>query len=77
MDDLLGFKGKHGVEHFGHVFRLNTKSVTLKIAEGRWRVAYFLLYRVLDGQCDQDSELLIEGECTDQCSEAVQGSLLE
>ncbi|WP_448215228.1 hypothetical protein [Endozoicomonas sp. 2B-B] len=77
VGDLLGFKDKRGEEHFGHVLRLNTKSVTLRVAEGRWRVAYSLLYRVLDGQGDQEGELLIDGERADQCSETVQGSLLE
>lgn len=73
----MGFKDKHGEERFGHVIRLNTKSVTLQVAERRWRVAYSLLYRVLDGQGDQEEELLIDGERPDQYNEAVQGSLLE
>ncbi|WP_257284018.1 hypothetical protein [Endozoicomonas sp. SESOKO1] len=78
VGDLLGFKDKQGEEHFGHVLRLNTKSVTLKVEEeGQWRVAYSLLYRVLDGQGEQEGELLIDDERADQRSETVQGSLLE
>ncbi|WP_257275396.1 hypothetical protein [Endozoicomonas sp. SESOKO4] len=77
VGDLLGFKDKHREERFGHVIRLNTKSVTLQVAERRWRVAYSLLYRVLDGQGNQEEELLIDGERPDQYNEAVQGSLLE
>ena len=77
VGDLLGFKDKHGEEHFGHVLRLNTKSVTLQVAQGQWRVGYSLLYRVLDGQGDRDGELLIDGERSDPWREADQGSLLE
>lgn len=77
VGDLLGFKDKHGEEHFGHVLRLNTKSVSLQVAERQWWVAYSLLYRVLDGQGDQEGELLIDGERADQSGDAVQGSLLE
>ena len=62
VGDLLGFKDKRGEEHFGHVLRLNTKSVTLRVAQGQWRVAYSLLYRVLDGQAEQDKELLVDAE---------------
>ncbi|MFK0572858.1 hypothetical protein [Endozoicomonas sp.] len=63
VGDLLGFKDKHGIEHSGNVIRLNSKSVTLRVGDsGQWRVAYSLLYRVLEGQGDQEGELLIEGQ---------------
>ncbi len=78
VGDVLGFKDKHGLEHFGHVLRLNSKSVTLKVEEeGQWRVAYSLLYRVLDGQGDQEGGFLIEGERAGQHGQLIQGSLIE
>ncbi|WP_299735011.1 hypothetical protein [uncultured Endozoicomonas sp.] len=77
VGDVLGFKDKHGREHFGHVLRLNTQTVTLKVEEVQWRVGYMFLYRVLEGQGDQEGELLIEGERAEQHDEVNQGTLLE
>ncbi|MFK0572230.1 hypothetical protein [Endozoicomonas sp.] len=77
VGDLLGFKDKHGIEHFGPVLRLNTKSVTLRVETGQWRVAYLLLYRVLEGQGDQEGELMIDGPVGHDSDEVIQGMLLD
>ena len=48
VGDWVGFVDKHGVEHAGHVEKLNPKTASLRCPDGRWRVAYSLLFRVLD-----------------------------
>ena len=48
VGDWVGFVDKHGQEHAGQVHKLNPKTASLHCPEGRWRVAYGLLFRVLD-----------------------------
>ena len=48
VGDWVGFVDKHGVEHAGEVEKLNPKTASLRCPDGRWRVAYSLLFRVLD-----------------------------
>lgn len=48
VGDWVGFVDKDGREHTGQVRKLNPKTASLDCAEGKWRVAYALLFRVLD-----------------------------
>lgn len=65
VGDRVGFLDKQNQERYGTVTRLNPKTVTLRCeaTDGRaeqWRVAYSLLFRVLDGECEQRQEGVIE-----------------
>ena len=44
----LGFVDRDGLERSGIVLRLNDKTVTLKVGQQQWRVAYQLLHHVVD-----------------------------
>lgn len=50
VGDTVGFN-RDGEEIIGRVMRLNQKTVTLRTSpQQRWRVAYSLLYPVIDGE---------------------------
>ena len=48
VGDGVGFIDKQGVEWAGAVQKLNPKTASIQCKNGRWRVAYELLFRVLD-----------------------------
>ena len=48
IGDTVGFRSRDGHEIYGKIIRLNPKTVTLKTAQGEWRVAYALLFPVVD-----------------------------
>lgn len=53
VGDWVGFVDKHGIEHAGQIHKLNPKTASLHCPDGRWRVAYGLLFRVLDPGIDE------------------------
>lgn len=55
----VGFNNKEGEVIVGRILGLNQKTVSLITAQGgRWRVAYQLLYTILDGQKNDNNELI-------------------
>jgi len=48
VGDQVGFIDRKGRDRFGQVIRLNQKTVTLDCDDSTWRVAYELLFPVLD-----------------------------
>ena len=48
IGDTVGFRSREGHEIYGEIIRLNQKTVTLKTVQGEWRVAYGLLFPVVD-----------------------------
>lgn len=48
VGDWVGFADKHGYEHCGQVEKLNPKTASVQCPNGRWRVSYKFLFRVLD-----------------------------
>jgi hypothetical protein len=51
VGDRVGFEARAGDLLYGEVIRLNRKTVTLEVeGEGQWRVAYSLLFPVIEGQ---------------------------
>ncbi len=78
VGDLIGFYDRQQQEQYGEVVRLNQKTVTIHTKFGtKWRVAYSLLFKVVDGDGEQvDDSTLIEGVVApDLTQEPVQGSL--
>lgn len=60
VGDRVGFEARAGDILYGEVIRLNRKTVTLEVdGEGQWRVAYSLLFPVIEGQ--EVRPKLIEG----------------
>ena len=50
IGDRVGFETREGEILYGAVIRLNRKTVTLAVdGEGQWRVAYSLLFPVIEG----------------------------
>jgi hypothetical protein len=49
VGDQVGFRDRQNREKYGRVHDLNQKTVTILTSDGeRWRVAYALLFKVLD-----------------------------
>jgi 16S rRNA U1498 N3-methylase RsmE len=48
VGDTVGFCDRDGRERYGQVTRLNQKTVTLDCGGQKWRVAYSLLFSVID-----------------------------
>lgn len=48
IGDIVGFRSREGHEVYGEVIRLNPKTVTVETEHGNWRVAYSLLFPVID-----------------------------
>jgi hypothetical protein len=60
VGDRVGFEAREGEILYGEVIRLNRKTVTVVVdGEGQWRVAYSLLFPVIEGQ--EARPKLIEG----------------
>lgn len=56
--DRVGFKDKQQNEIYGEVIRLNQKTATIVVdSSHQWRVAYSLLFPVLDGERIEESTL--------------------
>ena len=56
IGDRVGFRDRNGREHAGVVKRLNQKTVTIDTQLGSWRVAYPLLYKVIEHEGDSEIE---------------------
>ncbi|MBF0370574.1 MAG: hypothetical protein HQL52_14065 [Magnetococcales bacterium] len=57
VGDRIGFYDRKRQEHYGKILRLNQKSVTILTKAGtRWRVAYALLFRVMDGETTRNQQ---------------------
>ena len=51
VGDRVGFESREGEVLYGEVVRLNRKTVTMMVdSGGKWRVAYSLLFPVIEGQ---------------------------
>ncbi|MEO5369026.1 MAG: hypothetical protein H7833_03015 [Magnetococcus sp. DMHC-1] len=63
VGDPVGFHDRENREQYGNVLHLNQKTASIMTRNGsRWRVAYSLLFKVMDGDGRQESEInLIEG----------------
>jgi len=48
IGETVGFRSRDGHEVYGKIIRLNPKTVTIKTQQGEWRVAYSLLFPVVD-----------------------------
>lgn len=48
IGETVGFRSREGHEIYGEIIRLNPKTVTLQTVHGEWRVAYGLLFPVVD-----------------------------
>ena len=63
VGDRVGFENREGELLYGEVVRLNRKTVTMMVdGGGEWRVAYSLLFPVIEGQ--EAGPKLIEGRAT-------------
>lgn len=64
VGDSVGFRDRGHQERYGKVLQLNQKTVSLLTSDGmRWRVAYSLLFRVMEGDGRQEPNPgLIAGE---------------
>jgi hypothetical protein len=64
VGDTVGFYDQQQQEQYGEVIRLNQKTATLHTKFGtKWRVAYNLLFKIVDGEGGEVAEAgLIEGE---------------
>ena len=64
VGDTVGFQDKQNNDVYGEIIRLNQKTATIVTnANAKWRVAYELLYLVIEGE--QSYPNLIEGEIFD------------
>ena len=62
IGDQVGFRDRQNNELYGQVVRLNRKTATLLVGDAsKWRVAYSLLFPILDGERAVDRNL-IEGQ---------------
>ncbi len=64
IGDHVGFHSKLGIDLYGAIIKLNPKCAKLKLTNGEtWRVAYSLLFSVMDGHSQENNNegLLIEG----------------
>jgi hypothetical protein len=52
VGDKVGFITRDNIEQYGEVIRLNQKTVTLACNEGRWRVSYGLLFKIVSPGID-------------------------
>ena len=61
IGDQVGFRDRQNNELYGQVIRLNRKTATVLVGDAsKWRVAYSLLFPILDGERAVDRNL-IEG----------------
>ncbi|MBF0148053.1 MAG: hypothetical protein HQL84_14680 [Magnetococcales bacterium] len=64
VGESVGFHDRHNRERYGKILQLNQKTASLLTNDGmRWRVAYGLLFKVMEAEGYQEPEIgLIEGE---------------
>ncbi|MBF0463435.1 MAG: hypothetical protein HQL87_18900 [Magnetococcales bacterium] len=64
VGDTVGFLDREHHERYGTIQQLNQKTVSILTTEGaRWRVAYSLLFKVMDAEGRREADVgLIEGE---------------
>jgi len=63
VGDRVGFRDRQSNDVYGEVIRLNRKTATILVEDGtQWRVAYSLLFPVVESQVRAESGLLIEGK---------------
>ena len=64
VGESIGFRDRDHRERYGTIQQLNQKTASILTTEGtRWRVAYSLLFRVMDGDGHREPDAgLIEGE---------------
>ena len=55
IGDTVGFMDRDRVEHHGVVMRLNPKTVTLDCDGQKWRVAYGLLFKVVEPPVEEQT----------------------
>jgi hypothetical protein len=55
VGDIVGFIDPYQQQRSGRGVRLNDKTVTLRVGPQKWRVAYGLLHRVVDGSSEDAS----------------------
>jgi len=48
IGETVGFRSRDGREIYGTIIRFNPKTVTIKTKQGKWRVAYSLLFPIVD-----------------------------
>jgi transcription termination factor Rho len=70
IGDQVGFRDRKNNELYGQVIRLNRKTATVLVGDAsKWRVAYSLLFPILDGERAVDQNL-IEGQVVGNCDKA-------
>jgi hypothetical protein len=63
LGDQVGFRDHDNNRLVGRVIRLNQKTASILVnGAAKWRVAYTLLYQVIDGQSDHGGPYLLEAE---------------
>lgn len=60
VGDTVGFVDRDGHQRAGRIVRLNDKTVTVLTDHQRWRVAYALLHRVVEGDAGQPAALPLD-----------------
>jgi len=69
VGDLVGWNSKLGHDLYGVIEKLNPKMALVRLGTGEsWRVAYSLLFTVMDGEVEvsKNKPLYIEGEVVHQ-----------
>ncbi len=56
VGERVGFIDQQQQQRSGKIVRLNDKTVTLSVGQQKWRVAYSLLHRVMDGEAEAAAE---------------------
>jgi hypothetical protein len=65
IGDQVGFRDRENNRVVGQVIRLNQKTASILVnGTGKWRVAYALLYPVIDGMPGNGGPYLLEAEVT-------------
>jgi hypothetical protein len=61
VGDQVGFHDRQNYERYGEIIRLNQKTATLLVDRTtKWRVAYSLLFPIIEGRRGGDSKLIEE-----------------
>ncbi|MCP4454132.1 MAG: hypothetical protein GY809_21945 [Planctomycetes bacterium] len=70
IGDQVGFRDHDNNRVVGQVIRLNQKTASILVSDtGKWRVAYALLYPVIDGTPGKGAPYLLEAEILDRDSD--------
>ncbi|MBF0402292.1 MAG: hypothetical protein HQL90_16200 [Magnetococcales bacterium] len=70
VGETVGFLDREHRERYGTILQLNQKTVSILTTEGvRWRVAYSLLFKVMDAEGRREADIgLIEGEILERAN---------